>query len=576
MRCTGAQADVAAQPMALGVFDATSERAKFGSSCTGALSQVSSRCLITICSGTVVLKDSKVSRVRNTSLDGVVCVSGSSKLEAYTSEFVWNNATALACFGCFGSRVAHNYVPQSHGGGVVAYDSSKVVITGRSSIHNNTALSGGGLAALGNATVFISGSSRVFQNVAGQNGGGALVYNYSSLTVAQNSSVHSNKAVYGGGVCAVHNATVTISGGSKLHNSTATSGGGLLAAGDASVAISGGSMVHSNLAHHSGGGVAALGMSVVTLTGSSVFGNIAVGRPDNPGGGLLARDSARVTLTNSMVHANSASTGAGIRAFHKARVTVASNSSLHSNSARLGGGGLCASETSSVVVTGNSSIHGNNGSNAGGGALVFGSVNLTLSGGSTIHNNLVGDGSGGGLDMRDNATAFIMEGSSIHNNTCNGRMGGGVSVGLPLHTSILESIEPGGLSYLVNEAVGTQDTSNAVFHIINSTIANNTSTRTLGNGGGLAMATNATAILINGTRVVGNRAANTPGGGAAVSSNGTLRVEPGVVFANNSAGEDADAVGRHSCLSQCDISFAAAWSSYKVQRWCVSGLEGLP
>lgn len=181
-----------------------------------------------------MLKDSRVSRVRDTSLLGVVCISGSSKLEIYNSEFTWSNATALACFDqaqllLHGSRVAHNHVPKGRGGGVVAYDSSKVVITGRSRVHNNTAEAGGGFAAWDSTAIFINGSSQVDDNRAHVSGGGVWAVNSSSLTVAENSSVHNNVAEprheeslsYGGGVAAYDTARVTITTNSSVHGNSA-------------------------------------------------------------------------------------------------------------------------------------------------------------------------------------------------------------------------------------------------------------------------------------------------------------------------------------------------------------------
>jgi hypothetical protein len=55
-----------------------------------------------------------------------------------------------------------------------------------------------------------------------------------------------------------------------------------------------------------------------------------------------------------------------------------------------------------------------------------------------------------------------------------------------------------------------------------------------GIGGGLAVATSGTVILSHATRVVGNTAIDSSGGGVALLGSGTLRVGPGVLFMVNS------------------------------------------
>jgi hypothetical protein len=262
MSCTGdTKPVVSINATHMGSFQSKFTGVILGASCISQMTDTS--CLVTICSGRLVLRDSSVSMVQGIPVKNLVCVAQSSKLEIYNGRFAENEIRPLMIGGqaivvMHASNVSNNAVRRSaSGGGIWVEGNASVTITDGSRVEGNlVGRDGGGLAALGNASVTITGKSKVQGNTAGGAGGGLVVFGYARLAVAGGSSISNNKAARGGGgLDAEDSSTLTITGGSIVQGNTAAEGGGgLVVFGSAHVDVTGGSNISNNTAAMLGGG----------------------------------------------------------------------------------------------------------------------------------------------------------------------------------------------------------------------------------------------------------------------------------------------------------------------------------
>ena len=590
MNCTGGtKPTIALDTIHLRGFLWNFTGVKLTDSCPSEVTQNTS-CLVTICSESLVLRESLVAWVRNIPLPlkVLVCVVHDSRLEVYDSRFTNNMVRPLmigdqASMVLHASNVSYNTIHRvADGGGMWVEGSARVTVTGGSRVHGN-AVGGysGGVFVRENASVVIAGGSIISNNTAADNGGGLSAWDNASVSLTGGSSIHSNVAVNGsgggvdvrngaqvaildgivhgntarggGGVWVGENASVVIAGGSSIiSNNTAHSGGGLGILGSANVTITGGSSIHSNVAvTGSGGGVAVGGGAKVTITNSSVHGNTA----QRDGGGLFAQDASKVAITNSSIGNNTAADlGGGLSAWDNASVSLTGGSSIHSNVAVNGSGGgvfvgngakvaiinsnihgnIAGRYAGGVVAAGfsrvtisNAALYGNSAYAAGGGMFATGSSTLLLANSSRIHNNRALNGSGGGLFVTRGTLTAISGGCSIADNSCTGGVGGGISVGMDE-----DGLQFGSMGRLegASAALGRKEFNTSVI-ISGSIIANNTSHH--GAGGGVAAVSQSVVRLVNGTKVVGNRANNSSGGAVMVMGNAHFQADGTVVFANN-------------------------------------------
>lgn len=508
MWCAGAPAHIAVSARLMKQFQTNSSNVRVTNSCSTSPTVTSSSCLVTICTGTVVLRNSRVSRVRDASFRGVLCASGSSRLELHNSAASWNNATALACFDqaqllLYASSVSHNSA-EGRGGGLAAFNNTQVTVTGQSSIQNNTALAGGGLAAWHNSTVVINGTSSVHNNVASLSGGAVIAFNSSTVIISGASSVHSNEAAsfFGGGLAAWDNASVTLTGNSTVHN---------------------------NVANHSGGGVAATGMARVTITAtSSIHDNIASqSHGEGGGGGLIADGNATVLVARgSGVHTNRATQGGGLWVGQNASATIAGGSSVHTNYATRSGGGLSALGT--VTITG-SSVHGNIANKYGGGVYAWDLSSVTVTAESSVYNNTALH-DGGGMVADENSTVSITDGSKVHGNVAS-TWGGGVMATGQSRVSITGSSNVhGNIANMSGGGLGVVGVSSVTI-AAQSSVYNNIATES---GGGLAVGGTAKVAIVDGSSVHTNNARNT-GGGLVATGNGSVTIISSYVYSNMAA-----------------------------------------
>ena len=584
MRCNGPQPKIALGSQHLAAHKHNFSGITFTSSCSGS-SFNTSVCLMTVCSGSLGLKNSTVSWVRGIpAIRGVVCVVGNSSVEVRNSTFSLNHYTPLSVWDnarlVLSRSTVNNNVVNVSGGGIMAGNMSAVVVV-ESRVHGNTAnISGGGMLVVDAASVTLTHSS-VYNNTAGEVGGGLFVLGNGNVSLGTGSSVHRNIASWGGGVCVQGGAGVVIVGGSRVHGNNAIKfGGGMLVGGAARVTVTNCS-VHNNTAGGSGGGMAVVENAHVVLVGSAIDNNNA----SHGGGGVTVAGNSRVTVTNCSVHNNTAGgSGGGMAVVENAHVVLV-GSAIDNNNASHGGGGVTVAGNSTMIF--NASFVHSNVARSGGGMAVVANASVLITDDSVVYNNTVGE-SGGGLAVMENATVTLTGGSSVYVN--NASVGGGLAVdALLMHykygnatvmltgSSSVHSnmaVSGGGLDVASNASVVITDSSTVHSNVVRahrrsggsggglnvragarvnisrrSIIANNTCH---GVGGGIAVGdpvgTSSTFdargryvgekrsyVTIDNSTVANNTSIDTAGGGMAVRGNGSVELVNGTMFLANSA-----------------------------------------
>jgi hypothetical protein len=548
-------------------------------------------CLITICSGSIVLRDSSVSWVRGVPLKGLLCVVHDSKLELYNSTFdsnqvrpllvgdqarvvlhasnvvnnlvngsgagLWveGNATVVTLAN---SSVCNNTAVQS-GGGLFTRDTAKVAFS-NSTVSNNTALggAGGGLQAWDNATVTLTGGSSVVGNTANTSGGGVFAADGSQVTIAD-SSVCNNTAVQsGGGLFTRDTAKVAFSNSTVSNNTALKAGGGLAVWDNCTVTMSGGSTVHGNTANARGGGLIIGDAAQLIITNSSVLNNTA---RDGGGGGVYARDTSNMLVDGSSAVSNNVAWGfgGGVYANDNTTVVLTGGTHVQGNTASESGGGLFAGRNADFTIT-NSSVH-SNAAGYGGGLFAQDTAKVAFSN-STVSNNTALGGGGGGLQAWDNATVYLTGGSSVHHNLAN-TSGGGVYAGRNAVITVTNSrvqdnranLHGGGL-YSQDHAQVTITSSRVQYNdaqgCSGGVFAKDGSKVTLNNGslhgnvahvngGGLCAYGTARIAIANGSHVSNNTAAGV-GGGMNVRANASLTMIGGSSVHGNAANDSGGGV----------------------------------
>lgn len=281
MECSGGPVRVGAHPSMLGAFRQSFRGVGWDPECARPT------CLVRFCgNGTVSISISMtnsnitwVAFAGARAANAVVCVVNSAQMALHNTTISSNNATAIVVAGeaqlhVDGSILADN-TAYGQPGGVLAVNSSTVVVSGGSVISGNMALdaSGGGVGVHDNAVFVLSGGSRVVNNTSSGGSGGGL-------------------ALSGRGEAHIEGGSVVCSNACLLHG-----GGGIAVAGQGQLALVGNSMVCNNRGGYRGGGMAVAGIATVTIHNSTISGNVAYAS----GGGIVVSDSARVTVFDSVI-----------------------------------------------------------------------------------------------------------------------------------------------------------------------------------------------------------------------------------------------------------------------------------
>jgi len=446
MPCTGGPLGftVAVNRTLLGRFELEIDGTVDSSSCDTRHREYKLRCVITVCSGTLELRGSRVESVGaivkrsfgdpinrlDFDREAVVCAVGSSRLVVINSTLSHNGLRPLVCVDeghilLQGSNVSHNLALDYNGAGMAAWDNTSMTITGGSSVYGNKArFGGGGVAACDNANLTITGGSRVHDNKAQFVGGGvAALGGNVSVTIAGGSSVYGNNASAGGGVMASGIALsthVTIIDGSRVHGNNATYGGGVYA-GDVSVTIAGGSFVDSNTASRFGGGVVAWKTASVTITGGSRICHNLV--QDGFGGGVAITENATLNARDSTIcdntcmgKSNVSGVGGGV---YVGYIEPMGPAAKFDRDGRMGALARVWTETFAFANMSSTSIENNTSIRGPGGGLAIGGANarVVLHYGTRVVGNTASGGSGGGAMLYDNATLEVKDGVVFDRNS---------------------------------------------------------------------------------------------------------------------------------------------------------------
>lgn len=139
---------------------------------------------------------------------------------------------------------------------------------------------------------------------------------------------------------------------------------------------------------------------------------------------MYITESAQVVLSNSSMHSNVAHDGGGgLCAMANARISIAAGSLLSNNTAGYGGG-LQAGGSATVYLTGGSHLEGNMAPDGCGGGMYVAESAIVLVTTSSMDANEAHDG-GGAFCAMDHAHVRVADGSSISNNIAAGSGGGG-------------------------------------------------------------------------------------------------------------------------------------------------------
>eukprot|EP00877_Chromochloris_zofingiensis_P001388 jgi/Chrzof1/1124/Cz01g41040.t1 len=207
------------------------------------------RCLLTLCGSTNALfVNSIVENINATdSLDGIICIRGSSEVRFERAVFANNTAingtlhaldkakvslvdsviTGNTAYGG-DSNVTAVWNLKGAGAGLYARERAEVTISNSTIAHNKASRSGGGIWVQ-DSVVLALVSSNVSQNNAVKNGGGFFAEGTSHVTISNYSAFSSNNASIGGGAFAAGNATIIVSNHSTFTRNNARFGGGAAA-----------------------------------------------------------------------------------------------------------------------------------------------------------------------------------------------------------------------------------------------------------------------------------------------------------------------------------------------------------
>ena len=454
-------------------------------------------------------------------------------------------------------------------GGAISSTGGGKLLVANMTFTNNTATSdseGGGAIYRGDAVIpdgVLIVSNSVFDgNVAnGTSGSGGAIYSESGNILVVDSEFYSNVANRAGGAFEVVDGAIRIfdttvgeegRGNVAGPDDTANpgNGGGLHISGVARTVVDGGSFT-ANIAGLEGGGLwNQVGSTMVIRNSATISDNVAEGAGADDGGGGIFNNGGDVLVTNSQISGNTASgaAGSGGGLFSTDGRVVFDNSLVIDNSAARAGGGVEVIDGS--LLFSSTSVDANDvgidvtAAPGNGGGLHISGVARTVIDDSSFSDNVAAQ-EGGGVWNQVGSTMLIRNGSEINRNSANGDDaddgGGGV-------------FNNGGRVFIAdstianNEADGAAGSGGGIFSTAGvvrangSTISRNSAARAgggvevidgrialidsllngndagvnvtaaPGNGGGLHVTGAEAVVLIDGTRVIGNTAANEGGG----------------------------------------------------------------
>lgn len=467
------------------------------------------------------------------------------------------NVVVSNCAAAGGAGVAVGDVPASHlkvnisnslitgnsasssGGGLSLYDLDSLKIS-------NTVITGNAAVAHGAGGLYVemntTGTGMAITNclISGNtadHGGGLFINSYStnakakivvSGTTINGNSTTSASVTGGGGLYIQQGAAVIVTGSKITANTSANDGGGIEAKGVGSLTISK-TLISGNAAASVGGGFNIFGNNSVALVGDVVSANVDTSTVHGAGGGYVEMNAgaAGITITGCQIGGNTANHGGGLfvnsygtSAAQKITISATKITGNVSTATGIAGGGGLYVEKGNTVITG-SVISNNTSSGYNGGGIEAKGFNVLAISKSTITGNQAlqvtpGDSAGGGgIYLNGNgaaspATANITQ--SIFSGNTSASYGGGIaaadSVGLTITKSVFSSNRSS------TAAGGAVSTYGKNADLVNLTISGSTFTGNMAaRHGGAIGADGSGLISISGSKLTGNAALATAGGG---------------------------------------------------------------
>ncbi|GAB4455718.1 MAG: hypothetical protein Kow0031_37250 [Anaerolineae bacterium] len=278
-----------------------------------------------------------------------------------------------------------------------------------------------------------------YPTVLDAEGNGRVVYILSSaeVTLAGLTIQHGLHSNVGGGI--VNQGVLTVTNSRVLSNTATNDGGGIDNGFNGLTVIN--SLIQGNTANRSGGIRNYVGE--VTIISTTLAHNTA-----NTGqGGAIGNDAGALNLIDSLLQHNQAATnGGGVYGSGSSAGTVISNTHFYSNTATADGGGFYLARD--LVMT-NSLLSENYSGDQGGAGYLTGGIVVTLDTSTILSNTAVTGGgglfiinlgpltstlstiagnqsiNGGGLYIDGNGTTVILDETSIYSNSASS-LGGGI------------------------------------------------------------------------------------------------------------------------------------------------------
>jgi hypothetical protein len=287
-----------------------------------------------------------------------------------------------------GSNVSNNTAtdPAGKGGGIHAYDSGVIKLTGSSNVYGNEAYDGAGIFA-DNASLDISGT--IHSNTADNFGGGLYLSNGSILTgtnvnvghIFTDPSSGRNTAINGGGIFVDLDSTIDISG-EIVNNHVTAYGGGLFMASTSGTVNVTDTLIKGNNAENEGGAVFVNGGSLNLIGPLTMESNTA----NAYGGAISVQNAGFVNIKaedgNVDIFNNQVSQSGGAFAMRngnnfKLYATSSYHLDIHNNTAAQNGGAAFADGAGLFDVYGMVRIFENS-ANYGGAIYLSGGARIWL------------------------------------------------------------------------------------------------------------------------------------------------------------------------------------------------------
>lgn len=372
-------------------------------------------------------------------------------------------------------------------GGAIYCGAEGGIIISRCDISNNICSAGtGGDGGIGGAPseAFPGPQTDGAPGIDGQAYGGGLYYDPNCLISINDSAISLNTASNRGGGIYYGTTDLTVElSGSDITDNLASTGGGIWSDINIVTILTDCDLVDNDANNDNGGGIWYGHSGILTLNNCNIIGNQA--RGNNRGGGIYSgvggsNYSTSVAVNGCTFSGNSGQYGGGI--YLEDSILSINDSVLSDNTATYDGGGLCLVDV--LLMVESSELSYNIAEYGGGGIWVDSTVdanNCKIAGNSAEGGAFC---SGGGF-YNENSTIKLTN-SIITENSADGFGGGGVLIGPPLGAGqeITNCLIAGNTAVL--DGAGLSCNINAMPLIANCTIADNNSTGSFGNGGGLS------------------------------------------------------------------------------------------